>query len=768
MFRFFRAKVLLPCILIQLSLLPAPALSQPFGLTTRVPVTGIQIPLNDPGSTGTIAIVRGLPNISFGAPTMISASPDGTNRLFIAEKAGIIRVVPNNDSATAATIFLDISTRVNQSGEQGLLGMAFDPDYATSGYFYVYYSANSGASRSVISRFRVTSNPNVANPASEQVVIEVPQPATYSNHKAGMIAFGLDNMLYIALGDGGGGGDPLGTGQNCTDMLGAILRIDPRGATPYQIPADNPYAGAGTYSCGQQVNAVSRRCGIDGTASGQICKELFAVGLRNPWRFTFDRDTGALWAGDVGQGAWEEVNLVRAGDNLGWSIFEGNANYSNPNNLPASQFDAPVQVYGRGSSGGYSITGGYVYRGSQLPSLFGKYIYGDYGSGNVWALEYDGTSVISNLRFGTLAGVVSFGEDRAGELLAVSINTGYLYRFIPGTPSGTPIPTLLSQTGLFSNLTTLQITAGGIEYDLNAPLWSDGASKRRWLLLPGTQQIGFDTTNNYTFPVGTAIVKHFELTTSPGVNRRLETRVFFRHTQGWAGYTYKWRSNGSDADLIFDSVTEGYTVSDPQAPGGTRSQDWYYPSRVDCLSCHTASTGRILGVRTKQINRNFNYPAATDNQLRSWNNIALFSTNIGSHAAYGAYPEYSDITQPVANRARAYLASNCAMCHNPSESRPGVIDLRYETAQSQTNLIDQRPLYGDVGISDAYRVRAGSPSQSVLRERMLHLGEFRMPPLASGLVDTSGVALITMWINSLTDSTSPAAPSGLSVVSTSP
>ncbi len=719
--------------------------SQPFGLTSRTPVSGINIPLADPGAPGSIRVVRGLPNITFSAPVLVLSPPDGSNRLFIVEKAGRIRVVANNDAATATTVFMDISTRVQAAGEQGLLGFAFAPDYSQSGYFYVYYSALNGAARSVISRFRVTSNPDVADPNSETVVIEVPQPS-YSNHKAGMIAFGLDNMLYIALGDGGSGGDPSNTGQNCSDMLGAILRIDPAGASPYAIPSDNPYAGSTRYNCGVHTNALSRKCGTNGYATGEICKELYAVGLRNPFRFSFDQSNGNLWAGDVGQGAFEEIDLIRSGDNLGWAVFEGKSNYKNPSNLPMSQFRAPILDYPR--SDGYSVTGGVVYRGSNLPSLYGKYIYGDYGSGNIWALDYNGSSVVSNQKFTTLGGVVAFGLDGNNELLALSINNGNLYRFLPPQTSGTPIPATLSQTGIFTNTANLQIQAGAIPYDVNAPLWSDGALKRRWLLLPGTQQIEFNATEAYNFPTGTAIVKHFELPINSTTNRRLETRVLFKHTEGWAGYTYKWRANNSDADLLTNSVSETYQVT-PSGSAQSRDQTWYYPGRADCMNCHTSSAGRILSIRTQQLNKNYNYSGVTDNQLRAWNNINLFTTTLGAPTTYSAYAPYSDGSKSIESRARSYLASNCSSCHNPAEARTGVIDLRFSTANNSMGLINQRPIYGDLGIADAYRLRPGELGKSIILKRMVHTGEFRMPPLASSVVDSQGEALLTAWILNL-------------------
>jgi uncharacterized repeat protein (TIGR03806 family) len=735
------------------------ALAQPFGLTQRVAVSGVRIPLDDPGAPGTVRIGRAFPNLSFSLPLFVTHAPDGSNRLFVVEKGGKIRVFENTETVASSTDFLDLSAKVQTDGEQGLLGLAFAPDFASTGYFYVYYSALSGIRRSVIARFRVSADPNRADPNSESTVIEVPQYSA-SNHKGGMLAFGADGMLYIALGDGGGAGDPAATGQNCSDMLGNILRIDPRGATPYRIPADNPYAGNGNFGCGTLNSAPSRTCGLQGYAAGQICKELYAVGLRNPWRFSFDRVSGALWLGDVGQGTWEEVNLVRSGDNLGWRLFEGSADYNNPSSVPLSSTRAPILSYPRGAGGGSSITGGYVYRGSSIPALYGKYIYGDYSSGNVWALDYNGSAVVSNVRIGGSGSVVSFGEDKDGELYTAVIGSGAIYRIRPAAPSTSSIPTQLSQTGLFSDLANLQITSGGIEYGVQAPLWSDAAAKRRWILLPGSSQIQFNPTQAYSFPIGTALVKHFELTLANGLSRRLETRVFFLHNQGWAGYTYKWRADGSDADLLQDAQVEAYTVQDSSAPGGQRLQEWYYPSRTDCMGCHTASAGRILGVRTRQLNGNFNYPTTIDNQLRAWNHIGLFSADIGSATSYDSYPQYTDGSKPVAQRARAYLASNCAHCHNPAEPRPGVVDLRYESALAQTGMLE-RPAYGDLGLSDAYRIKPGVPSSSVLLERMRRLDSNRMPPLASSVVDSSAISLLNSWIISLSAPLAPAAPQRL-------
>ena len=394
--------------------------------------------------TGEINLIRAFPNLSFSAPVLLTSAKDGSNRIFVVEKSGRIQVFPNIDDTTSASVFLDISSNVSSGGEQGLLGLAFDPQYQSNGYFYIYYSRSSPR-RSVISRFTVSTNPNVANTESELVLMQIDQP--FSNHNGGMVEFGPDNMLYIALGDGGDGGDPLETGQDCTDLLGAILRIDPNSGTPYAVPSDNPFAGAANHSCGDHSNVPSRNCGLNGTAENQICAEVWAYGLRNPWRFSFDRSTGLLWAGDVGQGAREEVDQIRAGDNLGWDVFEGFQNFENPSNRPASDFVAPIHDYDRSSDGGRSITGGYVYRGQANSSLIGRYIYGDYVSGNIWSLEFSGANFVSNTKIADLNSVTSFGEDENGELFAVTIN-GTVHRFNSGDRIAPAPPRNMRPAGL--------------------------------------------------------------------------------------------------------------------------------------------------------------------------------------------------------------------------------------------------------------------------------------------------------------------------------
>jgi len=346
-----------------------------------------------PIPTDNFQVERVFPDLSFQEMTNLIQPGDTNDLIFIAEQRGVIYAFSANNSQQA-DIFLDITDRVNRGGdEEGLLGLAFDHDYQGNGYFYVYYSA-ADPRRSVLSRFSLDQeNTNIADPQSEVVIMEVAQP--YSNHNGGQLAFGPDGYLYIGLGDGGSGGDPLGNGQNLSTLLGSILRIDVSGLSApgdYEIPADNPFVGT------------------EGARP-----EIWAYGLRNPWRFSFDSETGLLWAGDVGQNLWEEIDIITKGANYGWNIMEGFHCYSPSTGCNQSGLTLPVVEYGH--SEGCSVTGGYVYRGAQIASLQGHYIYGDYCSGNIWALAYNGSAVAENkLLVVSSLSITSFGVDLAGNL----------------------------------------------------------------------------------------------------------------------------------------------------------------------------------------------------------------------------------------------------------------------------------------------------------------------------------------------------------------
>ncbi len=354
----------------------------------------------------TVKFVNAYPKLTFSSPVEYTYSNDGTNRVFVVEQAGQIRVFENDINATSASTYLDIRSKVASGGEMGLLGLAFHPDFKQNGFFYVNYTKNNPR-ETIVSRFKATSaTATTVDPGSEVILFRFEQP--YANHNGGKILFGPDGYLYIATGDGGSGGDPQNNGQNRASWLGKILRVDVNSTTKgaYGIPADNPFKG----------NTAGYR------------EEIFAYGLRNPWRISFD-DQGRLWAGDVGQNEIEEVDIVTKGGNYGWRVKEGNADYNaKDNSVNASDLVAPVWQYTH-DDGNVSITGGVVYRGSANPALRGKYIYGDYASGRVWALTINRAKATNNQQLASGVGAISaFGEDQKNELYICDLGAGKILK----------------------------------------------------------------------------------------------------------------------------------------------------------------------------------------------------------------------------------------------------------------------------------------------------------------------------------------------------
>lgn len=357
------------------------------------------------GVPATYKVVSAFPNLSFTRPVDLQHPGDNTNRIFVVEQAGIVSVFPNSSEVESKKTFVDIREKVDDQGnEEGLLGLAFHPDYETNGYFYVNYTA-ANPNRTVISRFKVSADANKADASSEQVILTFEQP--YSNHNGGQVSFGPDGYLYIAVGDGGSGGDPQDHGQNRSTLLGTILRIDinnQEGGKQYGIPSDNPFAN----------NNNGYR------------EEIYAYGLRNPWRFSFDADNGEMWTGDVGQNAYEEIDIIEKGGNYGWNTMEGNHCFEPKSGCDRSGLKMPIYEYGR--SEGISITGGFVYRGPTVKDLTGKYIYADYATRRVWALNpSDNRNPTNALLLEADFNISSFGVDQNDELYLCGFD-GKIYK----------------------------------------------------------------------------------------------------------------------------------------------------------------------------------------------------------------------------------------------------------------------------------------------------------------------------------------------------
>jgi uncharacterized repeat protein (TIGR03806 family) len=676
-----------------------------------------------------IALQRVFPNLTFTQPLAMLQAPGNRARWYVVQKTGQVRVFDNTNNVPTSSVFIDVSSRLNSepassNDERGLLGMAFHPNYPNDPRVYLFYTATDAALGLVdrVSEFRTQDNGNTAAPGTELVLLNVDDPE--SNHNGGNIAFGPDGFLYIGIGDGGGGNDQhggIGNGQLLTTLLGKMLRVDVANstqATPYTIPSSNMFAS-------------NPRC-TGGTGAAN-CPEIFAYGFRNPWRWSFDRGSGQLWLNDVGQGSLEEVDLVTLGGNYGWRCFEGTTDTGMACGSNEASSIPPVAQYGR--SAGFSTTGGVVYRGSAIPNLHGRYLFGDFGSGNLWHIARDTTptrTLTGPDGLSTNLSIASFGQDTDGEVYVVHLG-GTLHKIVPGTGGGREIPTQLSATGCVNATTPSQPATGLIPYAPTAPFFSDGALKTRWLALPDGQRISV-TNDDFDFPNGSVLVKNFAL-----AGKLVETRLFMRHNDGnWAGYTYEWNGAGTDATR----VVGGKTVA-------VNGQPWDFPSEAQCLQCHNAAAGRALGLEIGSLNGDFAYPAGrTANQLTTLDTISTLTPALTqAPASLPAIPDPQG-GAPLANRARAYLHSNCGYCHRPGGPTPVDLDFRYTTPLANTQACDITPI-NDLGIANARRIAPGSAARSTVVARVDRTGAEAMPPLARHTIDTAGVQLLTDWVNGL-------------------
>lgn len=685
----------------------------------RPPAPRLQFPIAS--GPPTLQVTRAFANLTFPQALDLAAPRDGSDRVFVATKAGRIHVFANRDDVTTSSVFLDISQRVHNWFEVGLLGFTFDPNYAGNGWFYVHYV--DPAFYSHVSRFSVSAtDPGRADPNSEVELLRVRQPE--GNHNGGALQFGPDGMLYVVFGDGGGLDDQYDNSQDLSTLLGAMLRIDPHrpaGGLPYGIPADNPYVG---------------RAGRD---------EIWAHGLRSPWRFSIDAVTGRIWLGDVGQDHHEELDLIRRGGNYGWPVYEGPRSHRNPSNRPPTDFDPPLYTDARAEM--RAIIGGYVYRGAGAPSLVGEYVFGDNVYGNVWALT-EANGQVNKRQLGVVPNIASFGLDAQGEILVVSFD-GTLHRVVE-VPGNAGFPNMLSNTGLMLDTRTAAWTPGLVPFQVNAPLWSDHAHKTRFFTVPDRTTIGFHPIDAWTLPVGAVLVKHFEMEMDVGnaaSRRRLETRVLVHQQGGWSGASYRWNATQTDAALVAVRANETLTVRDTRAAGGVRVQTWTYPSPTDCQQCHTGAAGHVLGLNTLQCNRPL---LPTDqNQLDLLARMGYFDQTIAPPEQYAHLLDPSLHHGEVGAFARSYLSANCASCHRPGGAVQGSIDLRFTTPDALTGLLWVRPTRGGLGLPDPYRVKPGEPHNSVLLHRMLRVDGTRMPILGSSVVDVEALTLIDAWIRSL-------------------
>ncbi len=677
------------------------------GLDAR-PSNSTCLAVERPPATTDVRLERAFSNLSFTNPVWMQQAPGDDDRWFLIEQPGRVRVFDNQEDVQSAETFIDIRDRVTDGGERGLLGMAFHPDWPNNRTVYLSYTGQDGGLTSFVSAFEANQALDSLDPDSEERLISVDQP--YGNHNGGQISFGPDGYLYWSLGDGGSANDPLGAGQDTDILLGSMVRIDISGS-PYSIPPDNPFANGG------------------GAA------EIFAWGLRNVWRFSFDRETGELYAADVGQNAWEEVSILELGGNYGWNAKEG-SNCFAVDPCDEGPWIDPIWEYPH-ENNNRSITGGYVYRGDDIAGLQGTYLFADFASGRMWGLFYDQDGEPDARQLAeTGRSISSFAEANDGELYFLDYG-GSVHRILPPESSPTNnFPQRLSETGCVDPDDPTQPAAALIPYEPNAQFWSDGARKLRWAAIPDGETVTIDESGDFEFPNGTVLVKSFELD-----GQLIETRLMMRHDDGgWAGYTYEWRDDGSDADLL--------------AAGKRKrigNQEWIYPSRAECMTCHTQAAKRSLGLEVQQLNGDFVYTSTNriSNQLETWQSIGMFSSDLVDEVEN--LPALVDPygTDPVEERAAAYLHTNCAQCHRADSTLRVDFDLRAQTPLAERGICDEPPTGDDLGLDDAVLLSPGDPETSLLYLRTNRRDAAGMPALGSAIVDTQGVSLLERWIQAV-------------------
>lgn len=697
--------------------------SEESGLDARPANTTCLAP-EPPSTDSSIQLTRVFNDLSFTRAVGLLHEPGNDTRWYVIEQPGRVRVFDNAASTNLRT-FIDIQARVDDGpNEAGLLAMAFHPDFANNGEVFLYYirDEDGARSRDTLSRFTSSDGGQTLDANSEEILLSIEHP--YDNHYGGQLGFDSDGYLYLSLGDGGSGGDPGNRAQTTSTLFGSMLRFDVDGDAPYAIPESNPFAG----------NALCTN--LDGANdAGTNCPEIFAWGLRNPWRWSFDSATGEIWLADVGQNEVEEVNRIALGGNYGWRLREGDQCYNPSTNCGTAGLIDPVAVIPQPDA--QSITGGYVYRGNDIPGLAGQYVVADFITGRLWTLEEDGGGQFALVLLEeTGMNIASFAEDMANELYLVTHN-GQIHRLDPAGSASDNFPRLLSQTGCVDATDPTQPASGLIPYRVNAPFWSDGADKQRWLALPDNTTITINDDHDWEFPSGSVLVKNFHLN-----ERLIETRLFMRHDDGqWAGYSYEWNESGTDAELVL-----GGKVVDVEG------QSWIYPSSSECLQCHTAVAGFSLGLETAQLNGDMIYPQTgrTANQLITHDAIDTLSEPLSDtpdNLPRLVNPE--DTSAGLDERARAYLHTNCAQCHRPNGPTNVNLDLRHTTTLADMNVCNVAPQNGDLDIADAQLLAPGAPERSLLLQRMHRRDALGMPPLGSNIVDEAGAALIEDWIGSI-------------------
>lgn len=719
--------------------------------------------------------VRVFPDVKFNHPDLIARCP-GTDRLFVGEQDGVLYSIKPGPGAKREVCFdlkKDYKALVQNSAAKGIgevYGLVFHPKFEENRYCYVCYTLqhkNPGflADGTRVSRFVVPkADPPKIDPTTEEIVITFQG----GGHNGGDLHFGHDGMLYISTGDGRGPNPPdeINTGQDCSDLLSSILRIDVNTKDPgknHAVPKDNPFVGM-----------------------KDVRPEIWAFGFRNPWRMSIDRRTGELWVGDVGWESWEMVYKIRKGGNYGWSITEGRMPVKPTQKIGPTPILAPTIELSHTIAA--SVTGGYVYRGKKFPELTGAYVFGDWETRRIWAARVEGDRLTEmpeivkpNVR------PSAFGEDNDGEIYYADYDSGFLYTLERNDAgaANTKFPTKLSDTGLFKSVKNHEMVDGVIRFSPNATQWQDGAVAEHYIALPGTSSVAifekprplpgqvFWHDFKMQFPQDSVLVKTIQLDVLEGGKerrKRVETQILHCDGEDWRGYTYAWRDDESDADLVpAEGGEKTFTVRPSFAPETPREHVWTFHSRNQCISCHNAWSEYALAFSVGQLNNTRVREEDTDSRLVRLSRDGFIRRVGEKDNPLPPYTEESaakerEIPSPfgmafsLEERARAYLHANCAHCHRfGGGGGQVVLELDYSKTLKETGIFDVRPRQGDFGLPDARIIAPGDPARSVLLYRTAKFGRGRMPHLGSEYPHPAGVELLDAWIRSLGKPVTPRA-----------
>jgi uncharacterized repeat protein (TIGR03806 family) len=749
--RFLIARNLRRLLVLAVLLLPslAPAQNEaPFGLPEYVPVTTSRV-AGSPEPPLPYRAERVLPKLQVDWPIFVTTEPGSDRLIFIYDHR------PDKQfriCRASTSQLVDGQFDVLFAVDDPAYSICFHPDFAENGFFYLGHNGpNRLAPKDAEKTCRVTrytlqrEAPFSLVKDSSKVILEWET----NGHNGAAVTFGLDGMLYVTTGDG--------TSDSDTNLLAKVLRLNvdlPDQGREYSVPPDNPFVG-----------------------QEGIRPETWAYGLRNPWRMTTDPKTGHIWVGNNGQDLWEQVYLIRKGDNYGWSVYEGGHPFYLERKAGPHPHVKPTFEHSHSES--RSLTGGVVYHGSKIPDLHGAYIYGDYSTGKIWAGKHDGEKVVWHREIAdTTMQITSFGLDADGELLIADHQgkeQGGFYTLEPNDQNSSPttFPRKLSDSGLFANVAKHEMQPGAIPYSVNSPLWSDGAHKTRYFAIPHSAGEGgkppkITTSGNrgWGFPDGTVLVKSFALDMNEGDSnsrRWIETRFLHREQNEWVGYSYRWNNGQTDATLV-DKAGADITFKVQSTDGTITDRKWRYPSRAECMVCHSRAANYVLGLSTPQMNRNHDYVSiggGVDNQLCTLEHLGFFKLKRkpGKDVPFDSadHPRLAnpyDDSETLAERALSYLHVNCAQCHIEAGGGNSQMVLSYGTVVEKQNLINAEPLHDRFGIVDAKLVVPGSPERSLLLQRIARRGRGQMPQLATSMVDEQAVTLLTEWIESLTRETS--------------